>query len=351
MNEQNKLNTVVIFGGKSTEHEVSCMSAYNILNAIDKAKHNVYMIGITKCGKWFFFDGDISEIKNGTWQNSSVPAGISPDIGFFKNANGKVEIIPCDVAFPAVHGGFCEDGRMQGLLDMCGIKYVGPGCTASAVAMDKFHTKLAASYIGVPISDFYLVSASDYECDSDMILHEICKKFEFPVFVKPANAGSSVGVSKANNRRELADAVSVALEYDSRVLVEEFVKGREVEVAVMGNGSPVASVCGEINPGSDFYDYETKYENDTASYYIPARIEDSTSDTLRRMAIDIYKLLGCKGLSRVDFFVGDGERIVFNEINTLPGFTSISMYPSLFKHGGMTYSEIIDRLIGFALES
>ncbi len=351
MNNSNKLNTVVIFGGKSPEHDVSCMSAYNILNAIDRDKYNVYMIGISKQGEWFYFDGDISKINDGTWKECAVPAGISPTEGFYKSADGVHTPIPCDVVFPAVHGGYCEDGRMQGLLDMCDIKYVGPGCTASAVGMDKFHTKLAASYIGVPVSDFYFTDRQSYEDGCENILRDICSKFSFPVFVKPANAGSSVGVSKATDRTQLSEAISTALKYDSRVLIEEYIKGSEVEVAVMGNDSPIASVCGEINPGANFYDYETKYESDTASYYIPARISQATSDKIRTMALGVYKILGCRGLSRVDFFVCDDESIVFNEINTLPGFTSISMYPTLFKHSGMTYSQIIDKLIELAVQA
>ncbi len=345
----NKLNTVVIFGGKSTEHEVSCKSAFNILNAMDKDKYNVHMIGISKSGKWSYFSGDISKISDGTWHECSVPAGITPNDGFFRITDGKTEHIPCDVVFPAVHGGYCEDGRLQGLLDMCRMKYVGPGCTASAVCMDKFHTKLVASHINVPVSDFYLVQAYNYIADGNAVITDICCKFSLPVFVKPANAGSSVGVSKASTVKELYEAVENALQFDTRVLVEEYIDGREIEVAVMGNDEPFASVCGEINPGAEFYDYETKYNNDTASYFIPARLSTRTGEKVRFMALSLYKALGCTGLSRVDFFVRNDESIVFNEINTLPGFTSISMYPSLFKHNGMTYSEIIDKLISYAL--
>ncbi len=347
----NKLNTVIIFGGKSTEHEVSCKSAFNILNEIDKEKYDIHMIGISKSGEWFYFSDDIRRIFDGTWQECSVPAGITPNEGFFKIIDGNRENIPCDVVFPAVHGGYCEDGRLQGLLDMCGMKYVGPGCTASAVCMDKFHTKLAAAHINVPISDFYLVQAYNYEADKNTTVKEICEKFSLPVFVKPANAGSSVGVSKACTVDELYSAIENALRFDTRVLVEEYIKGREIEVAVMGNEDPVASVCGEINPGAEFYDYETKYQNDTASYFIPARLSQRTGEKVRFMALSLYKTLGCVGLSRVDFFVRDDESIVFNEINTLPGFTSISMYPGLFKHNGMTYSQIIDELISYALRS
>ncbi len=347
---KNKLNIVVLFGGKSTEHDVSCMSAYNILNAIDKTKYEISIIGITKDGEWLYFDGDISSVRDGDWEDFTVPAGITPNDGFFKTVDEKSIRIPCDVAVPAMHGGYCEDGRLQGMFDMCGIKYVGPGCTSSALCMDKFYTKLTASYIGVPIADFYLADRYGFSSDQDHIISDICGKFEFPVFVKPSNAGSSVGVSKVSRRDELADAIASALKYDRCALIEECVTGAEIEVAVMGNDAPIASVCGEINPGADFYDYETKYENDTASYYIPARLDEKTSENVRKTALDVYKILGCRGLSRVDFFV-DGDKIVFNEINTLPGFTSISMYPSLFKHAGLTYSEIIDKLIGFALES
>lgn len=350
MERCNKINLIILFGGKSTEHDVSKMSAYNIINAVDREKYNISTIGISRTGQWYLFEGDTEKIKNGEWENCSYPATFTADNGFFALKNGEYCRILCDVVFPAVHGGYCEDGRLQGLFDMCEIKYVGSGCSASAVCMDKFFTKSIVAQTGVPQADFVLVKSVDMANEPAATISNIEKKLNYPVFVKPANAGSSVGVSKARSHSELITAISTALKYDSKVLVEEFINGREIEVAVMGNGDPVASVCGEINPGADFYDYDTKYNSDTARYFIPARISEKCANKVRYFALKIYESLGCLGLSRVDFFVDKDENIVFNEINTLPGFTSISMYPSLFMHSGMTYSQIIDKLIALALE-
>ena len=257
-----------------------------------------------------------------------------------------------DVVYPVLHGENGEDGSVQGLMQLAGIPCVGPHVAASAVAMDKTLTKLVADHAGVAQADWQLVRSADMGSRMEKTLDSVEARFRYPVFVKPAGTGSSVGVSKVSGREELRSALLTAGKYDDKVLVEEFIQGREVEVAVMGNDSPVASVCGEIDSGADFYDYEAKYITDTSVAYIPARIPEDVAETVRDTAVKIYKAIGCQGLSRVDFFVTWQEnKVVFNEINTLPGFTSISMYPKLFGASGIPYPQLIDQLIALALEA
>jgi len=251
-----------------------------------------------------------------------------------------------------MHGENCEDGAIQGLLQLAGIPYVGPHVSASAVAMDKTLTKLVVDQAGVPQAAWHLVRSNELEHHMDAIVAALEKKFTYPMFVKPAGTGSSVGVSKAADREALRTALLAASVYDKKILVEEFIHGREVEVAVMGNDNPVASICGEIDSGADFYDYDAKYITDTSVAYIPARIGEDVEELVREAAVKVYSAIGCQGLSRVDFFVTyEDQRIVFNEINTLPGFTSISMYPKLFAASGIPYGELIDELIKLAVEA
>ena len=241
---------------------------------------------------------------------------------------------------------------MQGLLQLAGIPYVGPHISASAVAMDKTLTKLVVDQAGVTQAKWHLVRASEMGHRMDAIVEALEEKFQYPMFVKPAGTGSSVGVSKAADRDGLVKALLSAGAFDEKVLVEEFIHGREVEVAVMGNENPMASVCGEIDSGADFYDYDAKYVTDTSVAYIPARIDADVEEVVRENAVKVYQAIGCQGLSRVDFFVTyEDNRVVFNEINTLPGFTSISMYPKLFAASGIPYGELIDELLKLAMEA
>jgi D-alanine-D-alanine ligase len=257
-----------------------------------------------------------------------------------------------DVVFPVLHGENGEDGTIQGLLQLAGIPYVGPHVSASAVSMDKTLTKLVADQANVVQAAWELVHSADLEAYMDGVLDGLEQKFAYPMFVKPAGTGSSVGVSKAKDRESLSAALLKAGVYDKKILVEEFIHGREVEVAVMGNDSPVASICGEIDAGADFYDYDAKYVTDTSVAYIPARISDEVAEKVREAAVRIYSAIGCQGLSRVDFFVTfEDERVVFNEINTLPGFTSISMYPKLFAASGIPGDQLIDQLLDLAVEA
>ena len=348
-----KLDLIVLFGGRSSEHEVSCRSAYAVLSNLDTEKYTVYPVGITKEGRWFWYTGSYSRIADGTWvTNHGHLTPAMPDVasrtGLFHFIRGaSLWTLPCDVVFPVLHGAEGEDGRIQGLLDLAEIPYVGCGCAASAVSMDKALTKNIINGTDVPQVPCLIVTADE---DPVSVAEQVEEKFTYPVFVKPASAGSSVGASKAGDREDLYLALKTAAHEDRKILVEEFIRCREVEVAVMGNGDPVATCPGEIAPGSDFYDYDTKYNSDTASYYIPARLPETMLEQIRTYALTVYRALGCRGLSRVDFFVRDDKEIFFNEINTLPGFTSISMYPKLWIAEGMTFPRILDRLIELAQE-
>lgn len=352
-----KLNVCVLFGGISPEHEVSLRSAESVLNNMDSEKYNIFPVGITKEGDWILYGGtDYAQLPTGQWREcpDNRPAIISPIRGqglviFDEDGLNREKI---DVVFPVLHGENGEDGAMQGLLQMAGIPYVGPHVSASAVAMDKTLTKLVADNANIPQAAWLLVRNSSLLNRIDEVIATIEARFAYPVFVKPAGTGSSVGVSKAATREKLREALLQAGVYDEKILVEEFIDGHEVEVAVLGNASPVASVVGEIDAGADFYDYEAKYVSDTSVAYIPARIPEEVAEELREKAIKVYRAIGCRGLSRVDFFVTrEGNRVVFNEINTLPGFTSISMYPKLFAASGIPYGELIDQLLHFAMEA
>ena len=352
-----KLSVCILFGGMSPEHEVSLRSAESVLNNIDHSKYNVIPVGITKEGDWIIFGGkDYSELPAGTWMNNSNNkyGAISPvrGQGLLRFEDDCVVRERIDVVFPVMHGENCEDGAIQGLLQMAGIPYVGPHIAASAVSMDKTLTKLVVDQAGVPQAAWHLVRKHEVKNHMDHVIAALEAKFQYPMFVKPAGTGSSVGVSKAANREALDKALHDAAQFDEKILVEEFINGREIEVAVMGNSSPVASCCGEIDSGAEFYDYEAKYVTDTSTAYVPARISEEVEEQVRELAVQVYSAIGCQGLSRVDFFVTyEDNRIVFNEINTLPGFTSISMYPKLFDASGIPYSQLIDELLNLALEA
>ena len=341
----------------SPEHEVSLRSAEAVLNNIDHSKYNVIPMGITKEGKWIIYGGkDYSELPAGTWLNNpaNCRGSISPvrGEGLFRFEEDCVVRERIDVVFPVMHGENCEDGALQGLLQLAGIPYVGPHVAASAVSMDKTLTKLVVDQAGVPQAAWHLVRKNEVKSHMNQVIAALEAKFQYPMFVKPAGTGSSVGVSKAANREALDKALHEAAKFDEKILVEEFINGREIEVAVMGNSSPVASCCGEIDSGAEFYDYEAKYVTDTSTAYIPARISEEVEEQVRELAVQVYSAIGCQGLSRVDFFVTyEDNRIVFNEINTLPGFTSISMYPKLFDASGIPYSQLIDQLLELALEA
>lgn len=352
-----KLNVCVLFGGISPEHEVSLRSAQSVLNNLDPEKYHILPVGITKQGQWLLYGGDdYSLLPDGQWEQfpENRKAAISPVHGqglLVWNDEGT-ESFAIDVAFPVLHGENGEDGSVQGLMQLAGIPCVGPDVAASAVAMDKTLTKLVMDNAGIPQAQWLLVRISELSAHMETVLDSVEDRFSYPVFVKPAGTGSSVGVSKASDRKSLDEALRHAGQYDEKILVEEFIDGKEVEVAVMGNANPVASVCGEIDSGAEFYDYDAKYVTDTSVAYIPARISETVAEQVRECAVKAYNAIGCRGLSRVDFFVTHkDERIVFNEINTLPGFTSISMFPKLFAASGIPYGQLIDELLRLAMEN
>ncbi len=352
-----KLNVCILFGGMSPEHAVSLRSAESVLNNLDGEKYNIFPVGITRQGQWLLFGStDYSLLPGGQWESceGNRPVAISPVRGqgllTFEGDCVVRELI--DVVFPVLHGENGEDGAIQGLLQLAGIPCVGPHVAASAVSIDKTLTKLVVDQAGLPQAAWMLVRSKELGSRMEQTIQQLEARFQYPMFVKPAGTGSSVGVSKATDRESLQTALENAARYDAKILVEEFIHGREVEVAVMGNDNPTASICGEIDSGADFYDYDAKYITDTSVAYIPARISQEVAEQVRDTAVKIYTAIGCKGLSRVDFFVTyEAERVVFNEINTLPGFTSISMYPKLFDASGIPYSQLLDTLLNLAMEA
>lgn len=341
----------VIFGGQSPEHEISRKSVTSILNNLNKEKYNITTIGITKKGEWYLYSGDYSEIESGNWEKdkSNKKAFLSPDahdkaiIVFDGDTYSKIHI---DVIFPVLHGEHGEDGTIQGLFEMSNIPYVGMGVMASANAMDKTTTKIVFQNAGIPQAAWVVVLSTD---DFESKMNEIENKLGYPCFVKPARTGSSVGVGKAHNRDELKSALMNASEFDRKILVEEHIDGHEVECAVLGNENPKAATVGEIIPTVEFYDFDAKYNDNSTKLQIPADLPSETIEKIREYAVRAFKALDGSGLSRVDFFVkhSNGD-VVLNEINTLPGFTNISMYPKLWGASGIEYSELLDRLIELA---
>ncbi len=352
-----KLSVCVLFGGISPEHEVSLRSAESVLNNLDKEKYNIFPVGITKKGEWILYGGkDYAELPGGQWMDCELNrrAAISPvrGQGLLSFEGDCVVRERIDVVFPVLHGENGEDGSVQGLLQLAGIPYVGPNVAASASCMDKTITKLIVDKAGVRQAAWMLVTRQELSGGEQTVLDKAEEQFAYPMFVKPAGTGSSVGVAKVKNREALLAALENAAKFDNKILIEEFINGREVEVAVLGNGAPAASICGEIDAGTEFYDYDAKYLSDCARLYIPARIDDATAEVVRENAVTVYRAMGCRGLSRVDFFVTyDKNEVVFNEINTIPGFTSISMYPKLFSASGIPYTELLDQLIALAQEN
>ena len=349
----NKKTVAVIFGGQSSEHEVSLNSASTIISNMDEEKYFIVPIGITKQGQWLIYDGSVEHIKTGEWQKYSTPAIISPDAtqkSILKIVGGRIKEIPVDVIFPVLHGKWGEDGTIQGLFEMAQIPYVGDGVLASSVSMDKVFTKIIADNANIQQAKYLWYY--DYQLKQcDEILNQIERELAYPCFIKPANAGSSVGISKAHNREELQKALHYASQFDKKIIAEEFIDGREVECAVLGNENPIASGVGEIFSAAEFYDYDAKYNNAASKTVVPADLPQEITDKIREIAVAVFKAVEGSGLARVDFLIQkDTNRIIFNELNTLPGFTSISMYPMHWEAEGKTKKMLIDELITFALE-
>ncbi|MGL4730725.1 MAG: D-alanine--D-alanine ligase family protein [Clostridium sp.] len=338
-----KKKVAILFGGQSTEHEVSRVSATSVLKNIDQNKYDIYPIGITKDGKWFEYTGKFDNIENGKWESDE----------FYKAPSGERIIFnkEVDVVFPVLHGQFGEDGTIQGLCKLMNVPCVGPGVMSSAVCMDKIYTKYILEHAGIKQAPYVVVTNSDYKKIKEELIEKVETNLTYPVFVKPANSGSSVGITKAHDKVELEKGIEEALKHDRKVLVEMGINAREVEVAVLGNDEPKASIPGEIIPAKEFYDYEAKYQNASSKLLIPAALNNEDIETIRNLAVKIFKALDCAGMARVDFLVDkDTNEIYLNEVNTIPGFTSISMYPKMWQATDKPYSELISDLIELAIE-
>ncbi len=350
----------VLFGGQSSEHEISKISAATIISALDTEKYYVMPIYITEDGRWLIYDGPAQNITTGKWEKYSARVILSPDTehhGLLRIIGNKFKTIPVDVAIPVLHGKFGEDGTIQGLLELAGIPYVGCGVLSSSVSMDKSYTKIIAESIGVSQAKYTVIYRHIFEEASDegknKILEETENKLSYPYFVKPANAGSSVGITKVNNREELKDAIALACEHDKTIIIEETIIGKEVECGVLGGDELLVSCVGEVFSAdeSDFYDFDAKYNNKNSKTVIPAEIDDNISDEIRSLAAKIFTALDGYGLARVDFFIEDGtNRVIFNEMNTFPGFTPISMYHMLFEASGIDMESLLDKLIELGLD-
>ena len=348
-----KINIGILFGGKSAEHEVSLQSAKNVFEAIDKEKYNPILIGIDKSGKWLLSD------SSNFLLNADNPKLIklnqaSDSIAIVPQSDGKISNLSqsnkersIDVIFPILHGPFGEDGTVQGLLKLANIPFVGASVLGSAIGMDKDMMKRLLRDADIPIGKFIAFKSDDKIPEYKIV----AEKIDIPFFIKPANMGSSVGISKINNEAEYLSAIKNAFQYDTKVLIEEYIKGKEIECSVLGNSNPIASVSGEVISNHVFYSYESKYIDEKgATIEIPAKISSKVAKEIQKLAIKTFKTLSCEGLGRIDFFLKDNNEIIVNEINTIPGFTKISMYPKLWEASGISYSELIDRLIQLAIE-
>lgn len=351
-----KIRLAVLFGGMSSEHEVSCVSASSVLKNLDKDKYEIYKVGMTKDGRWFLTDASEDEIADRSWEEKdNTPAFISPDrgnSGIIVLENGEFRRYEIDCIFPVVHGRNCEDGVLQGLLDLSGIPYIGPGVASSACSMDKSITKLIISQTDVKQADFVLISADEVRNELEKACSKVEEHFEgvYPFFIKPANEGSSVGISKVHDRAELEKGLTLAATYDERILVEETIVGREIETAVLGNSDPEVGRVGEVFAANEFYDYESKYNNIGSETKMVEDLPEEKIEEIKKAAVTVFNAMGCRCLSRVDFFLSDKNEVIFNELNTLPGFTSISMYPMMWDAAGLKYSDLLDKLVELAME-
>ena len=351
MAENKRLRVGVIFGGRSGEHEVSLASAASVVRALDPEKYEAVPIGIGKDGRWFIGTPAQKMLPDVLRQGQRVMLSADPNVGALMplehSGAGSQRV---DVIFPVLHGTYGEDGTVQGLLDLAGLPYVGSGVIGSAVGMDKDMAKRLFLQARLPVGEFLAILRSEWESGRERILQAVAKKFRFPLFVKPATLGSSVGMTKVHKREELPAALDLAAEFAQKILVERNIRGREIEVSVLGNDEPQASVPGEIIPHREFYDYTAKYLEEGTRLEIPAKLTKAQVQRFQEYAVRAFRCLECRGMARVDFFLErPSGRIYVNEINTIPGFTSISMYPKLWEASGIPYRELIDRLIQLAL--
>lgn len=349
------LDVALLFGGRSGEHEVSLMSARSVLESLDPERYRVVQVGITKSGQWWMGEQALSRFESESTEGLQ-PVTMLPAPGnhhlYGLNGEAGLEIAAdLDIVFPMLHGTYGEDGTLQGMLEMAEIPYVGAGVLASAVAMDKGLFKALMQSLGLPVLDFIVVTSVEVEVDADLVLDRAERIAGYPLFTKPANLGSSVGVSKVRNRSDLLEGVMGALEFDRRVVIERGIDAREIEVSVLGNENPIASVPGEIIPSDEFYSYRAKYIDGASELIIPADLDPQTTEQARDWSVQAYQSIDGAGMARVDFLLErETGQLFINEINTIPGFTEISMYPKLWEVSGIPYPELMDRLIDLALE-
>ena len=359
MAKEAKLRVAVIFGGRSGEHEVSLMSARSVIDALDHEKYSIVEIGITHEGAWLAGEEVLKSFENGKTDHL-VPVILSPDptrralymVHTTGGAGERLEELPAlDVVFPVLHGTFGEDGTLQGLLEMNGLPYVGSGVLGSSVGMDKGLFKDVMRANGIPILETLVLLRDELAAQPEMILDQAEELAPYPLFVKPANLGSSVGITKCQTRSDLYEGLLEAARFDRRILIERGIDGREIEVSVLGNGHPEASVPGEVIPSREFYSYEAKYIDDSSELLIPAPIPTEIQEEVRSLAVKAYQAIDCSGMARADFLLDKKDgRLYLNEVNTIPGFTRISMYPKLWNASGLPYPQLLDRLIALALE-
>jgi D-alanine-D-alanine ligase len=349
-----RIRVAVLFGGRSGEHEVSLTSARSVMGALDPAKYEVLPVGISRAGRWLTEGDPLKQLASG-----QEPPAAAPDDNLPASRDGR-ELIPgtqgarfpqVDVVFPVLHGPFGEDGTVQGLLELARLPYVGSGVLGSALGMDKVAQKAVFRANGLPVGDYMPVTRSAWRSRPDEIAAQVEAHLSYPVFTKPANLGSSVGVAKVRNGIELRRGLDLAARFDRRLLVEAAINAREIECSVLGNDDPIASVPGEVVPSNEFYDYRAKYIDNASELIIPARLPAETAEFIREVAVKAFLALDCAGMARVDFFLcKDSGQVYLNEVNTIPGFTDISMYPKLWEATGVSYPELLDRLIELALE-
>ena len=357
--EIEKIKVGLIFGGRSGEHEVSFCSASSIIKAIDKDKYTVVPIGITKEGKWISPQDSELALQSGKIEGKNTVIllndSFSKSLVCIDN-NQKLDkssaLEKLDVIFPILHGPYGEDGTIQGLLELANIPYVGAGVASSAISMDKELMKTIFKQKGLPVLKWLTIKRKEWQKDKEKILSLIQNGFEYPLFVKPTNLGSSVGITKVHKKEELEKAIDLASSYDRKILIEEGLEeAREIECSVLGNDEPQTSVVGEVKPAGEFYDYDSKYIDKETQLIVPADLPDGVSRKVQEIALRAFKAVDAAGMARVDFFVSKKEnKIYLSEINTIPGFTSVSMYPRLWEASGIPYPELIDRLIQLALE-
>ena len=349
--QKKRLRIGILFGGRSGEHEVSVISAASVLNALDPAKYEPVAIGITKDGRWLAGTAAHKMLPEVLRSGDGVMLSADPNVAaLVPVADSRRDALRVDVVFPVLHGTYGEDGTVQGLLDLAGLPYVGSGVLGSAVGMDKDMQKRLFQQAKLPIVDFLAILRAEWEKSPSKVIRAIRKKFRLPVFVKPATLGSSVGMTKAHDAKELTAAMNLAAEFGQKIIVERAIRGREIEISILGNEEPKASIPGEIVPHREFYDYTAKYLEEGTRLLIPAKLSRAQVKKFQDYAVRAFRCLECLGMARVDFFLENRTgRIFLNEVNTIPGFTSISMYPKLWEASGLGYRDLLDRLIELAL--